>query len=497
MLTQLHQLLDAAINGVNALLWNYVLVALLVLSGIYFTVRFRFVQVRLLGQSLRQVVAKAPTDGGISGFQAFTIGLASRVGTGNIAGVAVALTVGGPGAIFWMWVISLFGMASAFVESTLAQIFKVRHRDGSFRGGPAYYIQTGLGSKKIAVLFSCSLILAFGFVFNAVQAHSIGEAFESSFGWDPLYVGIGLGLMTLPILFRGMRGAARISAIMVPLMAIGYLLMAAYVIVINFALIPEALGLIVKSAFGPQQAAGGFAGYAFGAAVLTGVKRGLFTNEAGMGSAPNAAATASSRHPAQQGLLQMLGVSIDTHLICTATALIILLSGQYTAGTGIQGSALTQSAIASQVGSWGGIFMAVAIFFFAYASVIGNYVYAESNFEFLTKNRTAMTVFRLFVAAMVAFGTVGSLATIWNLADVSMGLMTIINLVAICLLGKYALAALTDYKRRLKPGAEEPLFTRDTIPALTHLLPSDVWGRKPVAPPAERKITQPVAVVEA
>lgn len=475
----------ALIDGINGILWNYVLIALLLGAGAWFTLRFRMIQLRALFLSMRLVGSKGE-PGSISSFQAFATGLASRVGTGNIAGVAVAMTVGGPGAIFWMWMTALVGMSSAFVEATLAQIFKVSHHDGTYRGGPAYYIQIGLRSRGFGVLFSLSLILAFGFVFNAVQANAIAEAFNTSFGVSRAAVGLALVALTAPIIFGGIRRIAHVAQVIVPVMAIGYLALAVYAVATHVALVPDMIVLIVKSAFGLEQAAGGLSGYAVSQAVSIGVKRGLFSNEAGMGSAPNAAATASTRHPVTQGLIQMLGVFVDTIVICSATAFVILLSGQYEPGTSMAGAALTQRAISSHVGDWGGIYMAVAIFFLAFSSVIGNYAYAEGNVGFVTSRRGALLVFRLAVLGMVMFGSVGQLPLVWAMADTSMGLMALINLVAILLLGKYALAAWRDYQRQRAAGVADPVFTRQTIPALAKVLPDDVWGEHGPLPQGDK-----------
>ncbi len=476
----------ALIDGINGVLWNYVLIALLLGTGAWFTLRFALIQLRAFPLSMRMVGSKGDEPGGITSFQAFATGLASRVGTGNVAGVAVALTVGGPGAIFWMWVTAFVGMSSAFVEATLAQIFKVSHHDGTYRGGPAYYIQTGLRSRPFGVLFSLSLILAFGFVFNAVQANAIADAFHTSFGWNRAAVGAGLVVLTAPIIFGGIRRIAHVAQVIVPVMAIGYLALALYAVATHLAMLPGVLALIVKSAFGFEQAAGGLTGYAVSQALALGVKRGLFSNEAGMGSAPNTAATASTRHPVTQGLIQMLGVFVDTIVICSATAFVILLSGQYQIGNGMEGSALTQRAISSYVGDWGGVYLAVAIFFLAFSSVIGNYAYAEGNVEFITKKRGVVGLFRVAVLAMVMFGSVGHLPLVWAMADTSMGLMALINLVAILVLGKYAHAAWCDYQKQRAAGIADPVFTRKTIPALESVLPVDVWGPHGPLPQRQR-----------
>jgi alanine or glycine:cation symporter, AGCS family len=442
MLVQLHQLLDSVINSANTLLWSYVLIGLLVVTGLYFTVRTGFAQVRLLPQSVRQLLCSGSTGDGISGWQAFATGLANRVGTGNIAGVAVAITMGGPGAVFWMWMTALVGMASSLIESTLGQIFKVRHTDGTFRGGPAYYIHLGLGSRALGSVFAISLLLALGCGFNAVQSQSIAESLETAFGWSRAWVGVGLVALTAPIIFGGLRRVAHVSAWMVPLMAGGYLMLAGWVVIVHFAELPGVLLLIVKSAFGLEPAIGGVAGYGLSQILISGVRRGLFSNEAGMGSAPNASATATTSHPVNQGLLQMLGVGVDTLVICSATAFIILLSGSYSPGAPVQGATLTQTAVISEVGSWGGGFLAVAIFFFAFSSIVGNYAFSEGNVQFITRHPLALLGFRLMVLAMVMIGTVASLPTLLNLADLGMGIMAVINLVAIVLLGRHAFGAL-------------------------------------------------------
>ena len=467
-------LLHPIVNWLNGILWGYVLIYLLLSVGAFFTIRFGFIQSRIFRSNLFKREPGQSVEG-ITGFQAFATGIASRVGTGNIVGVAVALTVGGPGAIFWMWVVALLGMSSAFVEATLAQIFKVRNEDGSFRGGPSYYIQIGLRSRAFGMVFALSLILAFGFVFNAVQAQSIAETMDISFHIPRHWVGIALVLLTAPVIFGGIRRVAKFAAVIVPIMAVGYLGVAAFVLVTHLTELPAVFSLIIKSAFGLEQAVGGTVGYAITVAMMTGIKRGLFSNEAGMGSAPNAAAAAVTSHPVSQGLLQMMGVVVDTMIICTATALIILLSGEYVPGGATQGASLTHAAITAHLGSWGGLFLTVAIFFFAYSSVLGNYAYAEGNVQFISKHPLLLFLFRLCVLGMVMFGATGSLPLVWDMADTSMGLMALINLVAIVLLSKYAYAAWRDYLEQKKRGIDVPKFTRHSIPALRDVLPKDVW----------------------
>ncbi|KZE33856.1 AGCS family alanine or glycine:cation symporter [Crenobacter luteus] len=469
------EFLHEFVNWANGLLWGNVLIYLLIGAGLYFTARTGLAQLRLLPQGFRQMMGGRAHQSArdISPFQAFATGLASRVGTGNIAGVAIAIAVGGPGAVFWMWMTALLGMASAFAESTLAQLFKVSHGDNTFRGGPAYYIQQGLGQRWLGVAFALCLILAFGLVFNAVQANSIAAATEGAWGWDKTAVGVALVILSAPIIFGGVRSVARVAEWMVPVMALMYIALTVYIVAVHLTDLPGVIALIVRSAFGLEQAAGGAAGYAVSQAMMLGIKRGLFSNEAGMGSAPNAAATATTRHPATQGVLQMFGVFVDTIVICTCTAAIILLSDVH--GTGLSGVQLTQKAIESQVGGWGGEFLAVAMFLFAYSSIIGNYAYAEGNVEFIKKHPTVLLVFRLMVLGMVFFGSVGSLPLVWDMADLSMGLMALINLAAIVLLSKYVFIVQKDFERQLKAGVKEPVFDVKAYPELLAKLKPGAW----------------------
>ncbi len=466
------------INLMNDLLWGSILVYLLVGVGIYFTVRLGFIQIRHFGHMFSVLKNSRKADkAGISSFQALCTSLAARVGTGNMAGVAVALTAGGPGAIFWMWLIAMLGMATSFAESTLAQLYKTKDDDGNYRGGPAYYMEKGLGMRWMGVLFSIFLIIAFGLVFNAVQANSIAGAMETAFGWEPLYVGIGIVSISAVVIFGGIRTIARTAELIVPVMALLYLALAVFVVGMNLDKVPGAIALIFKSAFGFQEAAAGGLGYAIAQAMINGIKRGLFSNEAGMGSAPNAAASATPYppHPASQGYVQMLGVFADTMVICTATVAIILVSGEYVPHGEVTGIELTQRALSSQVGDWGSIFVAVAIFFFAFTSIIANYSYAETNLIFLEHNHKAgLNVFRLIVLGMVMFGSIGSLPVIWSLADVSMGLMAIVNLVAIILLSGIVIKLAKDYNRQLAAG-KVPTFDANEYPELKSQLEEGIW----------------------
>ncbi|MCZ4294380.1 alanine/glycine:cation symporter family protein [Vibrio sinaloensis] len=468
------------INLMNDLLWGSILVYLLVGVGIYFTVRLGFIQFRHFGHMFSVLKNSRKADkAGISSFQALCTSLAARVGTGNMAGVAVALTAGGPGAIFWMWLIAMLGMATSFAESTLAQLYKTKDDDGNYRGGPAYYMEKGLGMRWMGVLFSVFLIIAFGLVFNAVQANSIANAMHNAFGWDDTYVGIVVVLLSSIVIFGGIKRIARVAELIVPVMALAYLLLAMFVMVINIEKLPAVLTLIFKSAFGLQEAAAGGLGYAIAQAMINGVKRGLFSNEAGMGSAPNAAASATPYppHPASQGYVQMLGVFMDTIVICSATVAIILMSGEYVPHGEITGIELTQTALSSQVGDWGSIFVAVAIFFFAFTSIIANYSYAETNLIFLEHNHKAgLGIFRIIVLGMVMFGAVASLPVVWALADVSMGLMAIVNLIAILLLSGIVIKLAKDYNRQLDEG-KVPTFDSNDFPELKSQLEDGIWDK--------------------
>ncbi len=467
------EIFHAFINDINGVLWSYLLIYLLISVGIFFSLRTGFLQFRALGRACRVTFAKAG-PGEITSFQAFATGLASRVGTGNIAGVATAISVGGPGAVFWMWVTALVGMSSAFVEATLAQIFKVRNDDATFRGGPAYYIQQGLGSHFWGNAFAVSLLITFGLAFNAVQSNSISNAIHDGFGISHAITGIVVVLMSAAVIFGGARRIGQVAEILVPLMAVLYLAVAFYAVITNLSRLPETFWLILAAAFEPAAVLGGAAGASLKSAMEMGIKRGLFSNEAGMGSAPNAAASASTPHPVNQGLLQMLGVFIDTIVICSATAFIILLSDRYVPGGSLTGAALTQSAVDYHVGGWGSAFMAIAVFLFAFTSIIGNYAYAESNINFIRKDNRILFVFRIMVLGMVMFGAIGSLPLVWDFADACMGFMALINLVAILLLAKYAIAAWKDYCYQVKDG-REPVFKSHSIEGLQHRLVDDCW----------------------
>ena len=449
------------IASINDLLWTYILIIMLLGCAVWFTIRTRFVQFHMLKEMIRLLGdSTSKTQGNsrhVSSFQAFAISLASRVGTGNLAGVATAISIGGPGAVFWMWVIALLGASSAFVESTLAQLYKVRGKD-SFIGGPAYYMKRGLKQPWMGIVFAILIIFTFAFSFNTVQSNTICAAFEQAFQVDNTIMGIILTGLTVLIIFGGIQRIAKVSSIIVPLMALGYILLAFTIVLMNITRLPEVIEIIIANAFGWEQALGG----GIGIALMQGIKRGLFSNEAGMGSAPNVAATADVSHPVKQGLIQTLGVFTDTLIICTCTAFIILFSGMYANGetNGIQ---LTQMALDNEIGSGGTIFVAIAILFFAFSSIIGNYFYGEANLRYITENKKIILLFRIISGSMVMFGALASLDLVWGIADICMGLMAIFNLIAITILGKYAFRLLDDYRSQKRNGIKDPVFTKDKM----------------------------------
>ena len=477
-------MINELITQINDALWGYVLIGVLVACGIWFTWKTRGVQFRMVGEMFRLLTDSATSGSSqlsddhaghrhISSFQAFAVSVATRVGTGNLAGVATAIAVGGPGAVFWMWVIALLGSATAFIESTLAQLFKQRHKD-SFIGGPAYYILKGLGQRWMAYLFAVLITITFGLSYNSIQSNTICGAMQQAFGWSPLAVGTVLTALALSVVFGGIHRIAQVSSVLVPLMAIGYFVLAAVVVVMNIQHMPHVLKVIVTSAFGLEQTVGG----ALGATIMNGVKRGLFSNEAGEGSAPNVAATATVSHPVKQGLIQALGVFTDTLLVCSCTAFVILISGLYNVPE-LNGIALTQAALNTEIGAFGAVFIAAAIFLFAFSSIIGNYYYGEANIRFMTVHSSKLTVhssliltvYRLLSGGvMVLFGAMASLEIVWNIGDLCMALLTACNLVAIIALGKYAFRLLDDYRQQKRSGIREPVFHHSLMPEIADRL---------------------------
>ena len=450
------------LNAINNAIWSYVVIPMLVCCALYFTWNLRAVQFTMLPTMLRNLFK--PSDQPIeaigklkiSSFQAFAISLSSRVGTGNLAGVASAIFVGGPGAVFWMWVMALLGAATAFMEATLAQLFKRKGKE-SFYGGPAYYMKYGLKRPWMGILFAVSIIYGFGLANQLVQSNTLCDAISNTFHIPMQYVASGVALITLLIIFGGVQRIARFCAWIVPFMALGYLFLAIYILIINFTEIPAMLNLIIRSAFGWEQAAGG----AVGIAVMQGVKRGLFSNEAGEGSAPNAAATATIPHPVTQGLLQSLGVFTDTLVICTCTAFIILLSGLYSSGE--DGIILTGHAMEHHLGSFGGWFLFAAIFLFAYSTIIANYFYGETNIRYISNKPWAVFIFRILSGIVVLLGGYMTLQQAWSIVDLAMALMTILNLIAVVCLSKYAFRLLQDFRKQRKEG-KEPVFHKEMFP---------------------------------
>ncbi len=458
------ELLGNVVNWLNNILWSqYVLIPLLLGAGLFFTIRTGFVQMKLLPEMIRSITGKSTTDAdnkrSISSFEAFAVGLASRVGTGNLAGVAIAIVLGGPGAVFWMWIVAILGAASAFIESTLAQLYKVKDSEVSFRGGPAYYMRDGLNAKWMGIAFAISISISFGLIFNAVQANTIVNAtvqtLDSSVSKTTIAVVVGLILVVVTgaILFSGTKKIADFTSKLVPVMALLYIAIAIVVIILRIDKVPEVFMMIVEDAFSAPAVVGG----GIGTTIIMGVKRGLFSNEAGMGSAPNAAASATTDHPVRQGLIQSLGVYIDTLVVCSATAFIILVSEIPLDPAATDGISVTMTALTTVVGDWATYFLFVAILLFAYSSILGNYFYAQSNIEYLSKNKNMVTVFKVVVLGLVFFGSVATSDLVWAIADLSMAIMAILNIIAIILLHKKAIYLLKDFTTQLKKG-ENPVF---------------------------------------
>lgn len=474
---------------INEILWGSILIYLLVGAGLWFTWRCGFVQFRYLTQLRSIILANKNKDSsGISSFQALCTSLAARVGSGNLSGVALALTLGGPGAIFWMWVVAMLGMATSFAECTLAQLYKTRDIEGNYRGGPAWYMERGLGMRWMGVMFSIFLMIAFGLIFNAVQANSIANAVNNAFGIPKTWIGIGLVVLTAGVIWGGMRGTARVAQWLVPFMALIWVLMSLIVMAMNIERLPEVVSLVFKSAFGWQEAASGALGFTISQAITTGFQRGMFSNEAGMGSSPNAAAAAATwpPHPASQGLVQMFGVLIDTIIICSATAGIILFSGILdTASPDMNGIMLVQQALSSVVGSWGIGFIAIIVMLFAFTSIVANYAYAENNLLFLQqKSPFATVLFRCLALVMVMFGTLSPLPLVWQMADVAMAFMAVTNLTAILLLSPIARDLSIDYLRQLKLG-KTPVFDPNRFPEIKSQLAPGIWDNP--EPPETRR----------
>lgn len=455
-------------DNINSFIYSNILFWVLIAVGIYFTIRTGFVQIRLFPEAIK-VLSEKSHAGGISSFQALMIATASRVGTGNIAGVATAIVMGGPGAVFWMWLMAIIGAASAFIESTLAQIYK--EADGAiFKGGPAYYIEKALNARWLGIIFAVFLILTFAFGFNGLQAYNIASAFEyyagDSYKTVAMVLGIILAVISAFLFFGGAHKISTLSSILVPIMAGVYLLVGFVIFFLNISKVPGIFSQIFNQAFDYEKISAGFAG----SCVVWGVKRGLFSNEAGMGSAPNAAAAADVSHPVKQGLVQVVSVFIDTLIICTTTIFIILCTGQYEVGGKLNGIPLVQQSVSTVFGEVGIGILTASVALFAFTSLIGNYFYAEFNFKFITNSKLALTIFRLVAVVAVFIGANSSLKLAWNTADILMGFMALINCFAILLLGKYAIKALHDYVEQKNSG-RNPIFKAKSI----GLDNTDVW----------------------
>ena len=458
-------LLNSAIGSINDFLWTYIIIVVLVGCGLWFTLMTGFIQLRALPEMVRLLagdLGRRPSGRkAISSFQAFCVSTASRVGVGNIAGVAIAIVTGGPGAVFWMWVIAFIGTATGFVESTLAQIYKIPRGHGLFHGGPAYYIQNALGQPGIAKLFAVLISVTFGLIYVSVQANTIALSMEKAFGADTYMMGGILAVLSGAVIFGGIHRIAGFTTLLVPLMAGIYLFIAIAVIILHIEEVPGMFALILHDAFRPQAAVGG----GIGTVILTGVRRGLFSNEAGEGSIPNAAATAHVTHPVKQGLVQAFGVYVDTWFVCSATAFIVLLTGQYTIGGETTGIALAQDSLASVFGSGASSLLAILIFLFAFSSIVGNYYYGEINIHFFGQNtHLALILYRIAVIGMVFFGCIAALPLVWNLADLFMAMICLTNLYALARLAPRARIALRDYSEQKRAG-KNPVFNPAVMPS--------------------------------
>ena len=451
--------MNSMLTNINNVMYTFVLLILLAGVGIYFTIRTRGVQIRLLKDGIASLMEKSEkTDQEgqpkVSSFQALMISTASRVGTGNIAGIATAIAAGGPGSVFWMWLMAVIGGASAFVESTLAQIYKVR-QNGQFRGGPSYYMERALKKRWLGILFSVLLIICFAYGFNGLQSFNMSSALEyyiadySKTIW-PVALGLILAAATAAVIWGGVHRIGFITSVMVPVMATIYFLIGLVSMILHIRELPAVFAMIFENAFDFRSMAGGFAG----SAVVIGVKRGLFSNEAGMGSAPNASASADVEHPVKQGLVQVISVFIDTLLICSSTAMMLLVSGVEGKTGVMDGIPFVQAAISANVGHWGIHFITVSIFAFAFSSLVGNYYYAESNILFIKNSKILLNVFRATCVAAIFLGAQADFSLMWNIADITMGCMALVNIVVIFLLGGTAVKALKHYemlKKQKKP----------------------------------------------
>lgn len=445
-----------AVQVLNELLWGRVLIVALLAIGLVLSARTRWVQLRYFGAMFGLLGSAFHQEGNhLSSFQALVLSVAGRVGAGNIAGVAVAISLGGPGAVFWMWVTGLIGMATSFFECTIAQVFKTAEVDGSYRGGPAYYIEHGIGLRWMGVLFSILLLATFGLGFNALQSFTVATAVADTFGIPEAISGAVLMVILGVIIFGGVKRIAEVAEVVVPFMAIGYFLLAVVVLAMHAAELPRVLADIMSSAFGLKPAIGG----GLGAAVVFGVKRGLFSNEAGLGSAPNVAAVAYVKHPVEQGIIQAFSVFIDTIVLCSCTAFLILVTPLYQPGSNTMGVTLTQQSMGYSLGWWGQAFITVALVLFAFTSIIYNYYLGENALNYFSdSNQKLFNALRFTTLVLIIWGANQDLATVFGFADLTMGLLALVNLVALVLLMPLGLRVLNDYEQQRLAG-EEPRFS--------------------------------------
>ncbi len=453
---------EKIISSINDALYGYLLIIVLVAGGLYFTFRTKFAQFGMFKEQIRVVGEKSSKKGGVSSFHALMVSTASRVGTGNIIGVSTALCLGGFGSVFWMWVIAIIGGASAFIESTLAQIFKKRGPDGSY-GGPAYYIEAGLKCRPLAIVFSVLLILTYGFGFNMLASYNLQSTFSSYSFYNPSLtpwiIGFIIALCVGYCLFGGGSRVIKVTSWLVPIMGVAYILVALVIVCINIPALPSVFARIFTEAFDFQAIFGGFGG----SCVMFGIKRGLFSNEAGVGSAPNASASADISHPAKQGLVQVLSVFIDTVLVCSATAFMCMSSG-IEPSEAISGAPYVQMALKATLGSFGPIFITVAMILFAFTTLLGNLYYVNQAFSHIlghVPSRKLSYIYYVIASAVIFVGAGLSADLLWSIADLTMGLMTIINMPVILYLSKYAFRALSDYKRKRKNGEDEAFSAKD------------------------------------
>ncbi|KQB52355.1 sodium:alanine symporter [Pseudomonas endophytica] len=469
---------------INDFLSGKVLIVLMVGLGGYFTIRSRFVQLRyflhmfaVFKDSLRS------SAGQLSSFQALMLSLAGRVGAGNIAGVGIAVTLGGPGAVFWMWVTALVGMSSSLIECSLGQLYKRRDSEGQLRGGPSFYMKYGLGKIWMGKLMAVLLLITFGFAFMGLQAHAVTHSLENAFGFDVNYTGVIIAVLLGLVFIGGIKRIASVADLLVPVKTLAYIAVTVYVIVLQFDQVPAMLGHIVKSAFGMDPVFGGM----IGSAIVMGVKRGVFANEAGLGSAPNVAAVADVDHPIAQGVVQAFSVFLDTFVICTCTALLILLSGFYTPGFEGDGIALTQNSLAAVVGEWGRIFISVALALFVFTSMLYNYYLGENSLRFLFgETRKTLMGYRALVLVLVVWGSIENLQTVFAFADIAMTLLAFVNLVALAMLFKICMRVLKDYDDQRKAGIKVPVFDSSKFPDLN----LDLKAWPPLPPTAKTEDTK-------